>query len=82
MRYAHEVLAYRPEARKAVFVITDGVGNKDATRAQVASGEALGISTVGIGIDMDVKDIYPKSICIKSAEDIGNASFKQIKLAA
>ena len=82
IRYAHEVLAYRPEARKAVFVITDGVGNKDATRAQVASGEALGISTVGIGIDMDVKDIYPKSICIKSAEDIGNASFKQIKLAA
>jgi len=82
VRYAHEVLAYRPEARKAVFVITDGVGNKDATRAQVASGEALGISTVGIGIDMDVKDIYPKSICIKSAEDIGNASFKQIKLAA
>jgi len=82
VRYAHEVLAYRPEARKAVFVITDGVGNAAATRAQVASGEALGISTVGIGIDMDVKDIYPKSICIRSAEDIGNASFKQIKLAA
>ena len=82
VRYAHEVLAYRPEQRKAVFVITDGVGNAAATRAQVASGEALGISTVGIGIDMDVKDIYPKSICIRSAEDIGNASFKQIKLAA
>jgi Mg-chelatase subunit ChlD len=82
VRYAHEVLAYRTEARKAVFVITDGAGDAKATRAQVASGEALGISTIGIGIDMDVKDIYPKSICIKSAEDIGNASFKQIKLAA
>jgi len=82
VRYAHEVLAYRPEQRKAVFVITDGVGNEDATAAQVKAGESLGISTVGIGIGLDVEHIYPKSIRIKSAEDIGNASFKQIKLAA
>jgi cobalamin biosynthesis protein CobT len=82
VRYAHELLARRPEARKAAFVITDGVGDADATAAQVKSGEALGISTVGIGICVDVKGIYPKSITIKNANDIGNASFKQIKLAA
>jgi Mg-chelatase subunit ChlD len=82
IRYAHEVLAYRPEARKAVFVITDGEGNAEAAAAQVKSGEALGISTVGIGIRHDVDHIYPKSIRINSADDIGNASFKQIKLAA
>jgi Mg-chelatase subunit ChlD len=82
VRYAHEVLAYRPEQRKAVFIITDGVGNERDTTAQVKAGEALGISTVGIGIGLDVDHIYPKSICIKSADDIGNASFKQIKLAA
>ena len=82
VRYAHEVLAYRPEQRKAVFIITDGVGNADDTTAQVKAGEALGISTVGIGIGLEVNHIYPKSICIKSADDIGNASFKQIKLAA
>ncbi|CAB4180435.1 CobT, cobaltochelatase, CobT subunit [uncultured Caudovirales phage] len=82
IRYAHEVLAYRPEARKAVFVITDGEGNAQAAAAQVKSGEALGISTVGIGINHDVDHIYPKSIRINSADDIGNASFKQIKLAA
>jgi len=82
IRYAHEVLAYRPEARKAVFVITDGEGNAQAAAAQVKSGEALGISTVGIGIKHDVDHIYPKSICINSADDIGNVSFKQIKLAA
>ena len=82
VRYAHELLARRPEARKAAFVITDGVGHAEATAAQVKSGEALGISTVGIGIGMDVKHIYPKAIAIHSAEDIGNASFKQIKLAA
>ena len=82
IRYAHEVLAYRPEARKAVFVITDGEGNAEAAAAQVKSGEALGISTVGIGINHNVDHIYPKSIRINSADDIGNASFKQIKLAA
>lgn len=82
IRYAHEVLAYRTEARKAVFVITDGEGNAEAAAAQVTSGEALGISTVGIGINHDVDHIYPKSIRINSADDIGNASFKQIKLAA
>jgi len=82
VRYAHELLARRPEARKAVFVITDGVGNEDATAAQVKSGEALGITTVGIGICLDVQHIYPKSITINNAADIGNASFKQIKMAA
>lgn len=82
VRYAHEQLANRPETRKAVFVITDGFGNVDATTRQVRSGEALGISTVGIGIRLDVTHIYPKSITINSVDDIGNASFKQIKLAA
>jgi hypothetical protein len=65
-----------------VFIITDGVGNERDTTAQVKAGKALGISTIGIGIGLDVDHIYPKSICIKSADDIGNASFKQIKLAA
>lgn len=82
IRYAHEVLAYRPEQRKAVFVITDGEGDAGTAAAQVKAGEALGISTVGIGINHNVEHIYPKSIRINSADDIGNASFKQIKLAA
>jgi len=82
LRYAHEALHYRPEERKAVFVITDGIGDVDSTKAQVKAGEALGISTVGIGIAHDVAHIYQKSIRIDNAADLANASFKQIKLAA
>jgi Mg-chelatase subunit ChlD len=82
LRFAHEALHYRPEERKAVFVITDGIGDVDSTKAQVKAGEALNISTVGIGIAHDVAHIYPKSIRIDNATDLANASFKQIKLAA
>ena len=82
LRYTHEVLYKRPEARKVVFSITDGVGDGDATLAQVKAGEALGMTTVGIGICHDVKTVYPKSIRIDALADLADASFKQIKLAA
>ena len=82
LRFTHEGLYKRPEARKAVFVITDGVGDGDATLGQVKAGEALGMTTVGIGICHDVSKVYPKSIRINALADLADASFKQIKLAA
>lgn len=82
VRYAHEMLLNRTEERKMVFVITDGEGDADRTRSQVDTGTRLGITTVGIGIKHDVKHIYPQSVKVSVLADLGNESFKQIKLAA
>jgi Mg-chelatase subunit ChlD len=82
LRYAHQLLAQRHERRKITFVITDGRGQPDAVRQQVTSGNALGVTTIGIGIKSDVSDIYGQAVTVRDIEDLGNASFKQIKLAA
>jgi uncharacterized protein YegL len=82
LRYAHQMLAQRPERRKIAFVITDGYGKPDAVQQQVASGKALGVTTIGIGIGADVGWIYGQAVTVRDIADLGNASFKQIKLAA
>jgi cobalamin biosynthesis protein CobT len=76
------MLAQRHERRKITFVITDGYGKPDAVRQQVASGKALDITTIGIGIGTDVTSIYGQAVTVRDIADLGNASFKQIKLAA
>ena len=82
LRYAHQILAKRNERRKIVFVVTDGRGDPDAVRQQVNSGNAFGVTTIGVGIKSSVSDIYPNSVEVRDMADLGNASFKQIKLAA
>lgn len=82
LRYAHQMLAQRHERRKITFVITDGRGHPDAVRQQVNSGKALGVTTIGIGIKADVVDIYGNAVTVQDIADLGNTSFKQIKLAA
>jgi hypothetical protein len=82
VRYAHEMLYKHSAERKIVFVLTDGDGNPKGVRQQVQSGNALGITTVGIGIQHDVARVYGQAIRIDDLSDIGNSSFRQIKLAA
>jgi len=81
IRYAHKTLLNRHERRKICFVITDGEGWVDASRKQVAAGNRLGITTVGVGIGVDVSKVYDQSVRVKDANDLGKVSFKQIKLA-
>jgi Mg-chelatase subunit ChlD len=82
LRYAHQMLTQRHESRKIVFVITDGQGHPLAVRQQVTSGNALGITTIGVGIQTNVSPIYGQAVRVNDIADLGNASFKQIKLAA
>jgi Mg-chelatase subunit ChlD len=82
LRYSHEILYARPESRKVVFVLTDGFGHVEATRKQAVSGANIGITTVGIGIGSDVSRIYAQSVQVNNGGNLGDASFKQIKLAA
>jgi len=81
VRYAHKLLAQRPEERKVLIVLTDGCGQTQATSQQVHAGEAMGITTVGIGIRLDVSRVYPQSVRVNNVSDLGSASFKSIKLA-
>ena len=82
VRVAHEMLYARPEARKVLFVLTDGEGHQDATRKQVQSGERLGVTTIGVGIQLKVGSVYANNVFVKESKDLGTASFKGIKLAA
>ena len=82
IRYGHELLLNRSEQRKILFVLTDGDGAMDLVKKQIRSGEVLGITTIGVGIGVDISTVYSKAITIRNANDLGNASFKQIKLVA
>jgi len=81
VRYAHELLLARSEARKVCFVITDG-GGAYSTALQVESGQRLGLTTVGVGIGVDISSTYPQSVCIDDVSKLGEVAFNQIKLAA
>jgi Mg-chelatase subunit ChlD len=82
LRYAHQMLAQRNERRKIAFVITDGLGNPGAVQQQVESGKALGVTTIGVGIGANVTSIYGQAVTVRTIADLGNATFKQMKLAA
>ena len=85
LRYAHSLLHQRSEQRKVVFILADGgVFREDEKRCkkQAESGERLGITTIGIGIHADLSRMYKNNVTINSLDDLANASFKQIKLAA
>jgi uncharacterized protein YegL len=81
IKFGHDMLYNRSEARKILFVVTDGDGHVQEVKRQVQSGSALGVTTIGIGIGVDVSRVYANSITVLNHRDLGNASFKQIKLA-
>ena len=85
LRYAHDLLLTRSEQRKVVFIIADGgvdIADQKRCMQQAKSGERLGITTIGIGIHADLSRMYPNNVRIDSLDELANASFKQIKLAA
>lgn len=82
VRGAHTMLLKRPEQRKICFVITDGEGDKWSTRQQCEIGARLGITTIGIGIDLNVGDAYPQNVTVSNVSELGAVSFNKIKLAA
>jgi hypothetical protein len=77
--HAHSLLHTRQTARKVCFVLTDGEGDTANTRAQAISGENLGITTIGIGIQHDVSKVYKHAVRVNRAADLGTAMFSKIK---
>lgn len=82
VRAAHGMLLNRPEQRKICFVITDGEGDRVSTKEQCEIGARLGITTIGIGIDLSVSDVYPQAITVTDMSELATVSFNKIKLAA
>ena len=56
----------------------------DNMKAQIAAGEALGITTLGVGIGLDVSEIYGARNCVtvRNPKDLGTAAFSKMKMAA
>jgi cobalamin biosynthesis protein CobT len=82
VQFAHGMLLRRPEARRVCFVLTDGEGEPEATRAQCESGTRLGITTIGIGILQAVAHVYPNAVQVNNVADLGTVAFTKLKLAA
>jgi len=82
LMHVHQMLYRRPEKRRLCFVLTDGQGDIQQAKAQVASAARLGVTTIGIGINADVSHVYPNNVQIDSLEDLGRVTFTKLKLAA
>jgi cobalamin biosynthesis protein CobT len=82
LSHVHHMLYKRPEQRRICFVLTDGQGDIENAKAQVASAARLGITTIGIGINADVSHVYPNNVRIDDLEDLGRVTFTKLKLAA
>ena len=82
LAHVHNMLYRRPEQRRLCFVLTDGQGDIQQAKAQVASAARLGVTTIGIGINADVSHVYPNNVQIDSLDDLGQVTFTKLKLAA
>lgn len=83
LRFAHSLLMKRPEQRKIAFIFADGgVDMADQKRCleQAKTGERLGITTIGVGIEANLSGMYTNHVVVNSLKDLASTSFKQIKL--
>jgi hypothetical protein len=81
IRFCGDLLLKRSEARRILFVLTDGEGDGQMARANVDTLERLGVTVIGIGIGLDVSGVYPNNVRVNDGNALAAASFKQIKLA-
>jgi len=82
VRYAHNLLLQHKAERKVLFVLTDGEGDRTTTRRQVEIGDRLGITTVGVGIQREVGEVFHNNVTVNDIAALGTVAFSKIKLAA
>lgn len=79
VRFTGDMLLARPEERKVLFVLTDGMGDMVETRKRVQALERCGITVVGVGIGFDVSMVYTQHIQVDDVSKLGTMSLKKIK---
>jgi hypothetical protein len=83
IRLAHQMLLRHHATRRVAFILGDGMGQPAWAARQVQSGEAVGITTIGVGIGHDVSRVYGAgSVRVDRPADLGTVAFRQIKAAA
>lgn len=80
--HAHRRLLARPEKRKVLLVFSDGLGYEEYVKRQCEIAANLGITTIGIGIGVDVSHVYPQSVYVDDVNQLATVSLRQIQLAA
>lgn len=61
------------------MVLTDGVGDMHSARAQIKAGARLGIRTIGIGIQADVRQVYGQgSPNVVALPDLAKVAFRSV----
>ena len=75
--FAAADLVTRREERKVILTLTDG-GPDDWNSAadMIAKATAAGIEMIGIGIQMDVRRLFPVAIRIASVADLKGELFR------
>lgn len=69
----------RPEPNKIVMVLTDGMGDVAAIKAECAFAEQLGVDVIGVGIGRtQVQRVYPISITAENVGELGKAMFSVV----
>jgi cobaltochelatase CobT len=90
--WAHERLLRRPEQRRILMVISDGVPLDEATLSANPGGylehhlrnvvkwieTRSGVELVAIGIGHDVTDFYERAVAIPTVDELGNAMIEQL----
>lgn len=79
VRLCGDILLARDEARRVLFVVTDGAGDSDTTKDRVAALERCGVTVIGVGIGVDVSGTYSQCVMVKDAADLNTISLKAIK---
>ncbi|ADC64171.1 VWA domain-containing protein [Allochromatium vinosum] len=74
--FAAADLLGRPEARKVILTLTDGVPNDiDSTRDLIRQATAAGLQMLGVGIEVDVSRVFPHAIRINDIADLKRELF-------
>jgi hypothetical protein len=69
--------------RRVILFLTDGVSpTVSITQERVKSAEALGIKVIGIGIQEDVSQLFPRNATVNNVSDLGKVAFTQLARAA
>jgi Mg-chelatase subunit ChlD len=82
LQFALDCLLVRPEARRVIFILSDGDGRPKAAAKICESAQRLGVTVIGVGIEHDVSHVYPNAVRVDDVADLGRSMFKQIKVAA